>query len=675
MPTKTALALILMAAATSGFAQTTNPLPAETRFVSTPTAPATTPALPVTFSIATAENLQVTLTDLQVPSALSSATIVVTQGDVVSGQATLAAPATSATFKINGAVGKYSLWVFGAPGANFSVGTFSACVAPQSNPSACIQSASISGSITAPSSAANSTVSTFSASLTVTTAGNYTFSFSDLQFPAALATPPSLALFQGSAQIMLGITSGTVINLPAGTYTLLGVAQADATAQAGLYGISITGPPGTAPLLNTVESVGLVTPSSTFDNPAAQSVTLKVTDFQFPGALANATALLTAGSTALGRATAAGGAVGVAAPAGALTLWTYATAAATPGTFEADVTAGSSDLVTLAHGVSTGGSTSAYAFVTAPLTAGSYQATVTDLQFPSQLGSLGFAVAQAGTILKQSTTPATLPVMAAAGPLIFLVSAQTPPSGSAATSGLFDVSLQTAAASPSSVYDKTQSVSSTASVLDSQTLTLGVGESFDAALTDLMVPAQFTNLALVVSRGSTVYGKIYGGGKFSFQAAPGTYQLTFLADVAAMQQFGLYGVSVVPTPPSITSFTSNPATAPMGSPVTLSWTTSATTSCTGSGGSFSTNATSGSLSVVLSATTTYTLACTGPGGSVSKTLKVAASAAPSSGGGGELDLVMLAAMALLVGIRWRHRFRAPQPRYPVSSQLRNEVVA
>jgi hypothetical protein len=100
--------------------------------------------LPVTFSIATAENLQVTLTDLQVPSALSSATIVVTQGDVVSGQATLAAPATSATFKINGAVGKYSLWVFGAPGANFSVGTFSACVAPQSNPSACIQSASIS---------------------------------------------------------------------------------------------------------------------------------------------------------------------------------------------------------------------------------------------------------------------------------------------------------------------------------------------------------------------------------------------------------------------------------------------------------------------------------------------------------------------------------------------------
>jgi hypothetical protein len=610
--------------------------------VAAPNAPAATQ---LAFTIASAEDLQVTLTDLQIPAPLSSAEVVITQGAAVVGKAALAAPATTATLSITGAVGAYTLWVFGQPGANFSVGTFTACVAPKASPSACISSASLAGNITASSAAANPTLSTLSTQLTVSTAGSYTFTFSDFQFPVALSVAPNVALFQGSTEIQVQIASGTAIALSPGVYTLLALADADQTVKAGLYGITITGPAGTTALLNAAVPVGQTTQSSPFDNPAAQSLTLKVTDFSFPGPLGSASALLTSGGTSLGQATASGGATTVAAPAGALELWTYATPGSTPGTYEVDVLAAAKTLFAAAGGVSpSGGSAYAYGFVAPAVAAGTYQASVGDLQFPAQLSALSFAVAQDGTILKQSSTGAALAVSAAAGPVVFLVSAQAPVAGTQSGNGLFDVNLQTSGASQQLLYDKTQSVSSTPNVFDSQSLTLGIQASFDATLSDLQIPSQFDNLALVVSRGTTVLGKIYGGGTFSFAGPPGTYQLTFVASPAAQQQFGMYGVSVVFSPPTIGTFTSSASSATTGSAVTLSWNASNATSCTGSGGAWDGSGTSGTQSVVVSATTTYTLSCTGTGGGTSKSVTVTATAAHSSGGGGAMSSTSILAL-------------------------------
>jgi hypothetical protein len=427
-------------------------------------------------------------------------------------------------------------------------------------------------------------------------------------------------------------------------YTLLAIAEADPTAKAGLYGITISGPAGTSPLLNTTVAVGQTIPSSPFDNQTAQSVSLKVTDFSFPGPLGTASALLSSGGTSLGQASAAGGAETFAAPAGALQLWTYASAGATPGTYEVDVLAGSTTLFTAAQGVSPSGSAYAYGFVTPTVAAGSYQATVGDLQFPGQLPALSFAVAQHESVIKQSATGATLDITAAAGPIVFLVSTQAPVAGTMPGNGLFDVSLQTSGASPQLLYDKTQSVNSTPGLLDSQLLTLGVAATFSATLVDLQTPAAFDNLALVVSRGTTVLGKIYGGGTFSFGGTPGTYQLTFVATPAAQQQFGMYGVAVVFSPPTIGTFTSSASSVATGSTVTLTWNSAAATSCTGSGGAWNGSGTSGTQAVVLSATTTYTLSCTGAGGSTSKSVTVTATAASSSGGGGAIDLTSIIAL-------------------------------
>jgi hypothetical protein len=651
LPATELAALVMSCCALLGVAHATDPLPAETRIVAATGAPTPTQlAFTITPSASPAPDLVVTLTDLQIPGALTSAGIVVTQAGAIAGSAQLASPATSATFPLPAASGDYVLYVFGLPNANYSVGTFSACVAPKSSPSNCIQSASLAGNITAQGVAKDPTVSTSSTTLAVATAGSYTFTFGDLQFPVALNSPPNLALFQGSVPIIPpgqstpAIASGTVLTLSAGTYQLLAIAQADPTAQSGLYDIMIAGPAGAAPLLNVSVPVGLMNSPEPFNNPSAQPVTLTVTDYAFPGALSSASALLTAGATVVGNANASGGAVTLQAPAGALTLWTYGSAGSTPGTFSVDVS-GSTDLYTTAQGVSPAGSSYAYAYVTpTPLTAGAYQATAADLQFPSQLTGLSFAVAQNGVILQKSATAATVNFTAAAGNAVLLVGAQTPASGSASGIGLFDVNIQSTGASAQLVYDKTQSVSSSGVLLDAQTLNLGVNASFDATLTDLAFPAAFDNLAFVVSRGSQVLGKIYGGGKFSFAGSPGNYQLTFVATPAADQQFGVYGVAIVYSPPAVT-LTSNVTTAATGTPITLNWTVTNATSCTASGGTFtgSEPTSSGTTSVVLAATTTYELSCTGTGGTTSQSVSVTATAAApkSGGGGGSIDPLWL----------------------------------
>jgi len=636
-----------------------------------------------TFTIATAEDLVVTLTDLEIPAELVSAGVVVTQDGAIAGSGQLAAPATNASISLPAASGVYTLYVFGVPNVNYSVGSFSVCVAPKTAHANCIQSASLSGLLTAPNSTKDPTVSTLSTTLSVTTAGSYTFNFSDLSFPVALNVAPSLALFQGATPIIPpgqtspGITAGTALTLSPGTYTLLSIAQADQTVKQGLYSIVIAGAAGSTPLLSTAVPVGSLAAATPVTNPSAQTVTLTVADYGFPGPLASASAVLTSGGTLLGSASAAGGAQSFSAPAGTLSLWTYGSMGATAGTFSADVSAGTTDLGTSAQGVGPSGTTYTYAYVEGVATAGALEATATDLQFPSQLGGLAFAVAQNGLILQQSTTATTLDFNAVAGNIVLLVSAQAPTS-TTSPNGLFDVNVQsssgaaalvctqvaststtatTTTPAATSLCDQTQSVSSTPALFNVQSLTVADDGSYDVTLTDLKFPTAFDSLALVVSRGSQVLGKVFGAGTFSFTGTPGTYQLTFVASASSDQLFGLYGVSVVDSPPTVT-LTSSASSVVTGGSITLSFSSTNATSCTASGGWTGSEPTSASTATeVVSATTTYTLTCTGAGGTATQSVTVTASAAPSSShGGGSIDAAVLAALSsLLLAHAWRRR--------------------
>ncbi len=647
------LGATLLAPVIAGHAQSPDPLPPEAVLVGVTGAPAATEE---SFTIAApAQDLIVTLTDLQVPAALSTATVVVTQGSSMVGNATFASPATSATFAITGALGQYTLRVFGAPNAQFSVGTFTVCVAPKASPANCIQSASLAGNISTPGSAANPTVSTLSVNLSVTTAGSYTVTFQDDAFPAALQTAPNLALFQGSTPIQLGIPSGTVLSLSPGAYTLLAIAQANSASQAGLYGINISGPGGVALLSNTYP-VGVLSAASQPNNPSAQTLTLSITDFGYPTALATGSALVTSGATVLGSS--AIGAVSpamFAAPAGPLEVWSFATAGTGAGTYEVDLTSAGGSLLETAGAVSTASSL-AYAYVTPALAAGDYQASATDFLFPSILPTLQFAVAQSGVILQQATTASTVKFTAVAGPAVLLVGVTPPASGN----GLFDVNVQAAGAAQP-LFDQTQPVSPSG-LFATQSILIGTAGNFNVTLTDLQFPAQFQDLDLVVSIGGTVLGKIIGGGSFPITAAPaltpGTYQLSFIATPAAMQQYGMYGLQIVNALPVVT-LKASPMTVTTGATTTLSWTSANASACTGSGSGFTGNQsiTSGSLAVAVSSTTTFMLTCTGPGGSASQSVTVTATPAPSGGGGGGGELGGPVLMMLGLGVLMRMRNR------------------
>jgi hypothetical protein len=230
------------------------------------------------------------------------------------------------------------------------------------------------------------------------------------------------------------------------------------------------------------------------------------------------------------------------------------------------------------------------------------------------------------------------------GIAIVVVNAAPPATGI----GIFDVTVATSGASPQILLDQTQSVGG---VLDTRTLTVGISGAYDATLTDLGFPAAFQDLAVVVSHGGQIDGKIYGGGTFTFNVTPGQYVLTFVATPnatassmpPAIAGYGLYAVRIASSAPQVT-LTASASSVATGDTVTLTWSSQNATACTASGSSDWTGAqkTSGTLAVVVAATETLSLTCTGPGGSASQSVKITATAAPSkSGGGGSLDGAML----------------------------------
>jgi hypothetical protein len=638
------LALLL----TGHWSHAETPLAPETVLVAASGAPAPTEE---TFTIAGSTDLTVTFTDLQTPAALSGASVAVTQGAALISTTTLATGATAATLSLPAAVGQYTLRVIATPNASAmpAAGSFDVCVAPTAAPTACIADASLTGSVAAQSSAANPTVSTESLTLNVVTAGSYTFTYADAQFPVALQVPPTLALFQGSSAIAVPVpASPAVITLAAGTYTLLAFAQADPVAQAGLYGIVVSGPASVAPLVNSIYPVGLIAPASQVNNPSAQSVALTVTDFTFPTALAGASAAVTQGGTLLGSASAGAGASSFMAPAGVLQVWSVGTAGTGAGTYEIDLTANSVSLLQSVAGVNGGGAL-AYGFVTPkPLAAGSYQVTANDFEFPSALSSLQFAFAQNGAVLQQQTGAGSLAFRAAAGPVVLLIAA-TPVTGGY---GLVDVNIQTSGNSPQLEYDQIQPVGASLPFTP-QPISIGTSGNYVVTLADLQFPAQFGTLALIGTSNGAVLGKVYAGGTFDLSATPGNYQFFIVAIPAAQQQYGLYALQVLEAPPTVT-LTASPTSVVAGSSTTLSWTTTNSSTCTGSGGTFTGNQAtgSGSAMVTVAATTTYMLRCTGPGGSAEKSVTVTATPASTTsshgGGGGGIGAPMLVMLGLLV---------------------------
>jgi plastocyanin len=615
------------------------------------------------FTTTTAEALTVTLTDFQEPAAFSSLQIAVTSGDSLVGMGTVDPTTHIATVAIPAGIGTYTLDVIGTPttatGASIAIGSFGVCTAVSSTPSTCVAAYSFSGNIETPPTPSTTPSSALDTTFTSTTAGTYTVTITDDTFPVALQSI-SGGIAQGSTPVAQLAAGPNQVTLAAGTvYTLIIGALANATATAGLYGVNITDPTG-APIFFQTVPVGMMPAATVIDNPNAQSLSLSVTDLGYPTPLTSVGVALTSGSTLLATQTTSGSVPNFQAPAGSISVWQFAqSSSGQPGVYNVAVASTSNPALygntQVVNPSATSGQT--FAFVADLPTAGSYTLAVTDYEFPAALASPPTAiVAQNGVALTQSSSGG---FTASAGNIVIVVNAAAPSSGS----GIFGVTVSTGGSTPQVLLNQTQSVGAT---FTTQSVTVGASGNYDVTLTDLKFPGNFSDLAVLVSQGSQILGKIYGGGTFTISVVPGTYDFTVVDTPSTTDNYGLYALHVASSAPTVT-FTSSASSVTVGGTVQLTWSSTNATTCTASGASAWTGneLTSGSASVQVAATETLTLTCTGPGGSAAQSVALTATAAPSkSGGGGGLDLAILSLLgALSVG----GRFIPRRPRRGTSS--------
>jgi hypothetical protein len=613
------------------------------------------------FTIAAAGTYQVQLTDLGAaltPAApLAAVKLAITGGDALVGTP-LEGPGilqfTAPT------AGTYRLHVVGKAGTTPGSGPIGIAVTRASDGSLGVAS---SDTLAAPPQALPNSVALINDSFTVATSGNYQVTLTDLGFPQSLGYVTLLLTAQGAAQPLtilptqnhgLQATVALTSNI---TYQIFAIGAAGTGATAGLYSAVITpSGGGTAAYTRTVAIGGTVALGSA--DLAAGPYTLSAADLSFPAALAQIGTLVVFNGQAAAPPLTAAGSKAFTASAGNYQVFAVATPANSPGAGSYSVELqpqGGVPVLGVARAVATPGSTlSAYSFDVNIATAGAYGASLYDYQTPTAVQAARFAVVQGGALSGPPlTSPGTLSLSAAAGPLTLLAFVQGGTGGS-----LVDLNVAAAGAAP--VFDQPVGVGAT---FESRPVSVTVAGRYTVTVADLGFPADFTTLAAVVTQGTTVLGSTFGAGPIApFQAAAGTYFVNFLATPGGSDDAGTYALnfSTAPAAP-VVNFNSSASNVTAGATVTLTWTTQGATSCDASGSSWSghwTGAQAASNTVTsppISTTVTFTLSCSGTGGSASQSVTVSAQAAPAKGGGGGGSIGVELLLMLAAVLVWRSR--------------------
>ena len=685
-----ALAAACMFVCINSFAQTSQPLVNAVHTVA-----AATQAVPVeeTFNITAAGTYQVTLTDLGAqlsPTApLASAELAITTGNAVVGNplvATSGSASWSTTFTAS-APGTYLIHVIGTPGAVPGSGPIGLLVTNTANNA---QVATFAATLQLPSGGNLSNVGRLSDSFTVTTAGSYQVTLSDMQVPTALTTLTLAILAQGSSTLLTDPAFGTAPNTPVVTttvslqpgvvYQIFAGGQAAGTVNAGLYGVNVSpAGGGGVPVYSNTIPVGAVV---SVGNPTltAASYTLSLADLAFPTALTQVGAAVTFNGLSVAQISAAGSTSPFIATAAAYQVYALGipqTGGQGSYTVALQASGASSPVLSVARAVSdTTSGIYAYSFDTTTVGAETYSLDLADFGYPTAFAALQANAVQSGALLSTTgvslsgASSGSLSLTPAAGPVTLLVFAQpaAASSSTANSAGLFGIDL-TASGAGAPAFQTSQGVGQLFSV---QTASVTTGGSYQVVVTDLGFPANFANLAVIVTRGTSKIGSIFGGGTLPFTATAGDYLINFVAQPAAAAGAGTFSLVVGEAPPAATATLQATATSvASGGTVTLNWSSANTSSCTASSapaGAWSGSvATSGSAtSAALTAATTFTITCVGDDGTTpTQSVSVTVTSSSSSGhnGGGAIGTDVLVLLLGLVTLRvprvrglfWRNR--------------------
>ncbi|MBV8300755.1 MAG: hypothetical protein JOY68_02400, partial [Candidatus Dormibacteraeota bacterium] len=571
------------------------------------------------FSVAAAGTYHVTLTDLgsqlTPPAPLSAVQMAVTSGSAIVGTP-LAAPGTQ-TFTAT-AAGDYIIHVVATltppPPGSPPIGAIGIKVTDANDNLL----DTFSDTLAPPAASVPNGAGVVSGSFQVPASGNYQITLSDLGFPQTLSTLTLIIVQEGQANPVTVLPGGTnPVALQASPpppaapiiYDIFAVGASSASPAAGLYSVAVAPVGGGASVFTRTTAVGAV---GLLGSPAlkAQAYTLTLSDLGNPTPLTQLGALIALDGQAVAQLTAAGN-QGFAGTANTYDVFAIAEpAAGGAGSYALALQPAAGPIpLSVARAVSAAGGPSAYSFDANITTAGSYSVNLADFAYPSVFSSMSAAVVQSGApIGKGLAAPGSTSVSLAAGPASILVFAQPGAGG-----GLFGLDLtQSGANAPT--FAATQGVGQ---LFDLQRVTVVNSGSYQVTLQDLDFPVAFANLTVFVARGSARIGTTFGGGAYSFQATPGTYDVNILAQPAQGSAFeaGTYAMTVGagPGPPTV-KLTSSGTNVLSGSTVTLTWTTQNATSCTASGGWSGAQPVNGSFtSPALTTQTTFTLSCSGPG--------------------------------------------------------------
>lgn len=488
--------------------------------------------------------------------------------------------------------------------------------------------------------------------------GTYQVALRDSGFPAALQFA-DLAVFAvgGNGVPLLTISkssptdcvasscTGTLTVSQAGSFDFAVGAAAAANPGKGLYTLSITGP-GATVVSADAYAVGDLPAPLPVTLPAAGDYTLTLSDLLAPAsALGELRALLVQGANVLGGRSGEGIANAQGASAGAAKLFLLNAPGTTGiGAFGVQLRRNTGQLVfetagTAPAGLNTAQTAAGYRFEATVPAAGEYRLVLRDLQFPSPFSTLRMMVVQGGSV-NSLGTPGTLAAPLSAGPAIVLVTTTK----SASSDGMFGVALEPTTGNGAALLSKTQGVGG---LFDTRSVQITEAGTYELAVSDLQFPAGLGELVVGVTKGPELVGQVFGSAAITFNAQPGEYSIGLLAKPASGAEYGTWGFTLSKAPLPTVTFSAAPATiAPQGT-ATLTWSSTGATTCVASNGWTGTRATSGTAtSAALATQTTFTITCTGPGGSANASATVNVSTpADDSGGGGQLDFLLLALVA------------------------------
>jgi hypothetical protein len=409
--------------------------------------PATEALLSDQFTVAASGSYQVSLTDLALPQALQSATLILLQVGASSPLVTLAEASNNnpaqGTVSLTSGV-SYQIYAIGAAATGATGGLYSVAVTPTTGPPAYSQAVPIG----------TTTQLGFS---TILQAGSYALSLADLQFPAALSQVAVAAVMnaQPAAQLTSGGTAAfSVTSAQTGTngatVLVFGAATPATNPGEGSYVAQIT-PTGAPPVFSAAQGVALpgsaVTAyafTATIPADGAGTYTATLTDFQFPAPLTVAELGLVQNSSLLGEETATGS-FNATTAAGPVTLIAFAEGGL--GGSLSDISLANSGGTLLLDQPQGVGAAFSVTKISIPST-GTYQFSLLDLGWPAPFGTIAGVLTQGGTKIGQIVGGGAINSTQLNEADYYLSIIATPANGSVVQAGTYALNVSTAPAAP-----------------------------------------------------------------------------------------------------------------------------------------------------------------------------------------------------------------------------------